>query len=96
MKFDLFFISIKTTYAQFEIDSLLEEPMDVNLNSLANVAGESSNDEQSVLKLEEIIGRNGIQIDDYDDKDVVVETIERALPCECDTIADQNPFDSQK
>ena len=78
----LFLTSIKLTYEQFETDSLLEDPMDVNLDSvayvayMANVAGGSSNDGRSWLKSEASYDQNYIiQIDDLDDKEVMIEAV---------------------
>ena len=72
------FTRIKITYEQFETDSLLEESMDVNLNSIANITGESLNDSgQSAFNFGTSDGQNpSFLIDGSDDEDFVIEMLE--------------------
>ena len=74
----LFFVSLKITYDQFEMDSLLEDPMDVNLGSVANVAGRPSNNRRSGLKSEASNGQTlPYPVHYLDDEDFVIQTLER-------------------
>lgn len=73
----LFFLSLKITYEQFEIDSLLEDPTDINLDSLVNVAGGPSNNRQSGLNSEASNGQTLLySVHCLDDEDFVMQTLE--------------------